>query len=1100
LAEGRGGAGDGEPPARWEGIGRLVTRRPRRVVAVWLLLVMALALAGLGLDDKLSVRPILLEGTASKQGYDVAMREFGGENAMVVLLRGPHASVERQGRRLERRLDAMPGALVISPWDSGGAIDGLMPAPGVAGIVVSVPDPSGEDLVGGLESLRQRIATTVESPVRASVAGTPAIADATMGATDRAVEWGERIAMPLLLIVLLLVFRSVVAAAIPLLIGGSVVLATRGVLDFLLGLTAIDAFALGAAGMMGLALGVDYSLLVVSRFREEVAAGADRDDAALRTIATSGPTVTMAGGGLSLAMLTTSLLLPGTIVTSVAIAVVSASVLSVLSAVLVVPAFLVLLGPRLELLSLPRRQGGKGRALRWTTRLSKRPRLVVLPVVFLLLAGTLWSFTLDTGIVSVKLLPPGDLGRRQHEDVQRALGPGWVAPYEIVMDGGSSPVTTPQRLRALADFQRRVERDPGVATMAGLAGIDRAAQQLAALERGLAAQNRGLDRLGYGLSRAHDGATLNTSGLLRAADGARQLDSAIGAARSGATLLADGLGVADSGSARLAGGLDRAREGSAKVANGAASASAGAARLAAGLDRAREQTGAVLSSARVLENAMSSGDRRLTEVDASVEAAVTRLATALSALRAMTSGRSDPRYGEALAAAEGASASLTGVDPGSGEATSSSGVTAGVESARGQFSLGLYLSKRLDKSGRKATDGITKLARGSARLDRGLERLATGSRAIDGGIARLAVGGRELPSGLGRLGSGAEQLASGLDRIHGGSAGLAAGLGGGAQKSELLTGALDKIQAGVKRQGGKGLGGATAGSGDLFRSGYFYLAGLDGSSPERRAQAGFLVSLDRGGRAARMLVIPRHDPSADGAQETRLRLEDEADGLASDTGTSVFVGGATPLQLDADSAYRGQSPLTRLALALVTFLILVPVLRSLTVPLAAAILNVLTVAATFGFLALVFDGSLLGGPGFVDTSVIPATIMMIFGLAIDYEVFIFARMREEYERTGSVAAAIDNGLERTAPVVTGAAMIMIVVFLAFATSSFFTIRGFGVAQAVAVAIDAFLIRLIVIPALMRALGRWAWWMPRWLDRLLPGRPVAVPAVAKGAVT
>jgi RND superfamily putative drug exporter len=129
--------------------------------------------------------------------------------------------------------------------------------------------------------------------------------------------------------------------------------------------------------------------------------------------------------------------------------------------------------------------------------------------------------------------------------------------------------------------------------------------------------------------------------------------------------------------------------------------------------------------------------------------------------------------------------------------------------------------------------------------------------------------------------------------------------------------------------------------------------------------------------------------------------------------------------------------------------------------------------------------------------VLPATIVVIFGLAIDYEVFVFARMREEYLRTGSTETAIAEGVIRTAPVVTGAALVMIIVFLSFSVSSFATMRNFGVAQAVGVSIDAFLIRLVVVPAMMRALGKRAWWMPAWLDRLLPGQSNSAVASAGG---
>jgi RND superfamily putative drug exporter len=815
-----------------------------------------------------------------------------------------------------------------------------------------------------------------------------------------------------------------------------------------------------------------------------------------RTIEFTGPTVATAGAGLALAMVAASQLLPGGIVMSVSIAVVTASVLSVLSAVLVVPAILLLLGPRLDRWAWPRRTGDRGMVMGLTARLSRRPRAVVLPVVLGLLALALWAFSLDTGIGSVALLPANDPGRRQQEDVQRALGPGWIAPYEIVMQGGDEPVTTPDRLHQLASFQRRVEDDPGVASMTGFAGIERATRRLGGLGRELADQQKGLKRLGDGLGRAHEGAVLNTNGLLQAADGARQLDTGVLAAGSGAGQLAEGLTTASAGSTRLSGGLDRASEGSGSLADGAVKASSGAHRLSDGLSRAQERTGEMVSSARVLENAMDLGDSRLAELESTVATTESQLAASLAALRAMTSGRTDPQYAPALEAAEAATASLTGTDPASGDPSADAqGVNAGIDGARGQFSLGSYLSRRLRKNGRQASDGITKLARGSSRLDSGLAKLADGSRQVSVGIDRLSRGGQALAPGLQRLSSGAGQLASGLGQLRTGSTALASGLGGGAQKSKLLAGALHKIGSGVERQADEGSASASPPQG-MFRSGYFYLASIDGSSAERRGRAGFLVSLDRGGHAARMLVIPRHTPSEPEAAETQARIERDADRLARLTGTTVVVGGATPAQLEIDDAFRDQAPLARLILALVTVIILVPLLRSLIVPVIAALLNVLTVAATFGLLALFFDGSFLGGPGFVDTTVIPATIMVIFGLAIDYEVFIFSRMREEYLRTGSAEAAIVEGLNRTAPVVTGAAVIMIAVFLAFATSSFSTIRGFGVAQAVAVAIDAFAIRLVVIPAVMRALGSRAWWIPRWLDRLLPGGG-ASPAPAEG---
>jgi RND superfamily putative drug exporter len=155
-------------------------------------------------------------------------------------------------------------------------------------------------------------------------------------------------------------------------------------------------------------------------------------------------------------------------------------------------------------------------------------------------------------------------------------------------------------------------------------------------------------------------------------------------------------------------------------------------------------------------------------------------------------------------------------------------------------------------------------------------------------------------------------------------------------------------------------------------------------------------------------------------------------------------------------------------------------------PAIAVGLNLVTVAAGFGVLALLFDGSApLGGPGYVDTISSMLIFAVIFGLSIDYEVFLITRMREGYLRTGTTEGAISYGLERTAGVVTGAAAIMTTVFLGFASTQVATIRQTGTGLVVAVLLDATVVRLVLLPAVMRLCGPGNWWMPRWLERRLP---------------
>jgi putative drug exporter of the RND superfamily len=1055
-------------------VATLATRRARLVVGVWFLAVFILAGQGKDLEKELSIHTPLVNGSASKRAHEIDLHKFGNDYPMIVLLRGPAGAVERQGRTLARRIRATPPMIVTSPWDRGAVVSGLNPHPGVAALLVRTASRGSDSVSGLLPPLQRRVNRTVRGPVRSSIAGLPVVIDALHESIISSAKAGELIAVPVLLLVLLLVFRSVLAALIPLLLGGSIVVATRGILSLLLHFVQLDLFVLGVSAMMGLALGVDYSLLVVSRFREE-RKHAELPEAMVATVTATARSVVPAGSALLLAMFVAQLLIPGLLVRSVAIGVGTATILSVFFALCVAPALLTLFGRHLDRWALPARRSGAITPLSWSRRAINRPG-VVLALVFVLVALSAFAFSLRSGIATAGLLPAGDSARTQQEEVEDALGPGWVSPTEVVIDGGGRPITSPARLKAIVDFQREVEADPGVASTAGLAPIERGTRQLAGFESGLVKQERGLDRLENGLARIGRGAAGSTRGLAKAAAGSRGLSQGIGAASDGAGALSSGLEATSEGSSRLSEGLGQVDEGSGRLAKGTAKASGGARRLANGIAQAAEKTDEIQDNARIFKNAMLSGQDRLGALHSPLHDTEAQLAAALGALQRMTSGRGDAEYAAALAAVEEASGGLTGVDE-------------GIEGAEGQFEVGEYLASQMSKNGRQASKGFEKLADASASLDHGLRRVAAGSRRVSDGVAALNRGGEALSPALGRLSSGAKRLDGGLQLLDGGSGRLASGLSEGAARSRALPRALHRVGDALASSRNAGGGQSQLAllrqrSPGLFHSGYFVLAALDGSPPARRSKIGALLSIDHGGSDARVLVVPKSEPNTEAAKETTERLEGDAEGLARRTGTDVFVGGVGPVTMDVNDYFRGQAGPMRLAMALIGLLILFGVLRSLAVPLLAMLINLLTVSASFGVLALLFNTSLLGGPGYVDVTVIPGAIMVIFGLAIDYEVFIFARIREEYLRTGSTTRAITLGLDRTAHVVTGAAVIMIAVFLSFSVSGLASLRNFGVAQAVAVFIDAFIVRLIIVPAVMLWLGDRCWWTPRWLSRLL----------------
>jgi RND superfamily putative drug exporter len=174
-----------------------------------------------------------------------------------------------------------------------------------------------------------------------------------------------------------------------------------------------------------------------------------------------------------------------------------------------------------------------------------------------------------------------------------------------------------------------------------------------------------------------------------------------------------------------------------------------------------------------------------------------------------------------------------------------------------------------------------------------------------------------------------------------------------------------------------------------------------------------------------------------------------------------------------------------------SFLLLLTVFRSVAVAIKAAVLNLLSLAAAYGVVALVLQGGWAGRLIGIDTPTpLPAFIpvlmfAVLFGLSMDYEVFLLTRIRERWLRTGDNARSVTEGLARTARVVTAAAAIMIAVFAAFVPSPVIFLKVIGVGMAAAILIDATVVRMLLVPAVMQLLGRVNWWLPAWLDRILP---------------
>jgi len=174
-----------------------------------------------------------------------------------------------------------------------------------------------------------------------------------------------------------------------------------------------------------------------------------------------------------------------------------------------------------------------------------------------------------------------------------------------------------------------------------------------------------------------------------------------------------------------------------------------------------------------------------------------------------------------------------------------------------------------------------------------------------------------------------------------------------------------------------------------------------------------------------------------------------------------------------------------------SFILLMMVFRSLLVPLKAVLMNLLSVGASYGVIVAVFQWGWLadfigvGKPGPIEAWAPMFLFAIVFGLSMDYEVFLLSRMKEEFQKTGNNALAVADGVAATARVITAAALIMVCVFAAFMLGDDRSLKLFGLGMAVAVFIDATVVRMLLVPATMELLGARNWWIPKWLDRVLP---------------
>ncbi len=252
-------------------------------------------------------------------------------------------------------------------------------------------------------------------------------------------------------------------------------------------------------------------------------------------------------------------------------------------------------------------------------------------------------------------------------------------------------------------------------------------------------------------------------------------------------------------------------------------------------------------------------------------------------------------------------------------------------------------------------------------------------------------------------------------------------------------------------------------------------------------------------------ITTPYGPNRTEGRELVADLRSTTGPLAPSAGTTVLVGGGAADVTDVVDRIAADFPRTALFVIVTTYLVLFVLLRSVVLPAKALAMNTLSLTASFGALVWIFQDGNLSGPlafvpmGFVETTMPVILFCVLFGLSMDYEVFLLSRMKEVWDRTGDNTEAVARGLERSGRIVTSAALIVVVVAGSFAAADIVLIKALGLGVAIAVALDASVVRALLVPATMRLLGHWNWWMPAWLERRIANRLPASDAELEASI-
>ena len=1067
-------------------LARFSIRRPAVALTAWLTLAAVLAVIGLGVSHTLSPSVTVVPGTQSARAQQLASATFGPTQLMPILLEGPTARLNRQGPRLVAALARRPHTRVLSAWDAGSASAGLRASPTAAMIVVSV-DRSETNVVRYDEpQIQALVARQITRPVTSFITGQASIDRALTDASLSHLRRSELIALAILFALLLIGLRAPVAAVLVTGVGAISTLAGFGEVALLGHLITLDPVGVALGTMTGLALGVGFALLILDRFhREQRAPGAHPPDAAtaaIHELQTTGRTVLIAGTGIAVSLAIVAVIGPTQLMVSLGTGMLACALFATGGAVVVMPAALVLLGHRIDLM----RFAAPGPLARAWSRLLGGGSWVTRHAVavgggatVLLAILAVPALALHSGAPDVTQLPAGAKARIAFEQVSRVMGPGWATPYNLILVARNRPITTPALLARINRFETQIAHDSTVSSVEGPGAINSTSDQLktfgpqlrhsATISDQSKTQLRALIK---GLGQAGAGSAQLQSGLAAAASGAGRLRSGSGTAQSGAGQLHTGLAQAKAGSKTLAAGLNTALSGARALKTGAGHALTGSRQLLQGIGLAQGPAAASLPALKLLSSATAKTSTTLTRAPTQAKAAADAINAALSAVQSIPSATTEPHYQTAVSALERAR-------------NAARGLSATITTAAGSASSANGLAGTIAYQAPGLVAALNMLHDGAAQLQSGLSQLRTGNAQLATGIGKLSGGGGQLTSGLGQLTAGAGALQTGLGQLTDGTGQLASGLTGGVAPAGRLIAGLGTMQAAVIKARGqipstKALEQLQRESPGIFSSGYFVLSAVAGAQAAQRTAASFTINLLRGGTAGQIVVVSKYRSSDPRSSALGTRLDRVGATFAARNDLQLAVGGPAGSLGDLTSVTQSRVGLDIAILAIVMALMLGLATRAVLLPAAATLFSLLVAASTFGVLQLLFGGSdpLLGGPGYLDPMSIIGIFTIAFAITVTYSALLLMRTREAYLAAAPGENAVQVGLAQTAAAATGAGLVMIAGLVPFTATSLLNVRAFGIGVAVAILLDTVVVRPVLLPAAIAVLGRRGWWPTR----------------------